>query len=159
MPQIVSFGRVLLLAALGLLAPAGCRTTASKSQPANAAVFQAPVPIEEDDDYVRQHYQKHEYQIPMRDGVRLFTAVYSPRDQSQAYPMLLLRTPYSVRPYGENAYKNMLGPGWHFTREKFIFVYQDVRGAFMSEGQFVNMTPHRSVRNDRSDIDESTEIG
>lgn len=93
----------------------------------------------------------------MRDGVRLFTAVYAPKDRSQSYPILLLRTPYSVRPYGENEYKTMLGPGWHFTREKFIFVYQDVRGCFMSEGQFVNMTPHRSVRNDRSDIDESTD--
>lgn len=93
----------------------------------------------------------------MRDGVRLFTAVYAPKDRSQSYPILLLRTPYSVRPYGENEYKTMLGPGWHFTREKFIFVYQDVRGCFMSGGQFVNMTPHRSVRNDRSDIDESTD--
>lgn len=107
--------------------------------------------------YVKRHYLKREYQIPMRDGVKLFTAVYSPRDDAQRYPILMVRTPYSVGPYGEDGYREMLGPGWHFTREKFIFVYQDVRGCFMSEGEFNNMTPHRAVKKGPKDIDESSD--
>src|SRR5262245_45531638 len=61
-------------------------------------------------EYVKDKYTKSEYQIPMRDGVRLFTAVYAPKDQSQRYPIMLLRTPYSVQPYGPNEYRSDLGP-------------------------------------------------
>ena len=69
-------------------------------------------PKGKDDAYVREHYVKREYQVPMRDGVRLFTAVYSPRDTSQQYPMMLFRTPYSVGPYGEDAYNARYGYGY-----------------------------------------------
>ena len=85
---------------------------------------------------VKDHYVKSEHQITMRDGVRLYTAVYSPKDASQKYPILMTRTPYSAGPYGADAYRPSLGPSAAFMREGYIFVYQDVRGTFMSEGEF-----------------------
>jgi hypothetical protein len=112
-----------------------------------------------DVDFMRRHYTKREYRIPMRDGVRLVTAVYTPKDKSQTHPILLYRTPYSVRPYGEDKYPDqrssraMAG----FAREGFIFVAQDVRGRFMSEGRFVNMTPHLDDKASLADIDESSD--
>ena len=82
---------------------------------------------------VKEHYTKYEYRIAMRDGVRLFTAVYVPKDSSQAYPFLINRTPYSVAPYGVDQYKKSLGPSDEFQRAGYIFVYQDVRGRYMSK--------------------------
>ena len=70
---------------------------------------------------------------------------------------MLDRTPYSVRPYGIDNYKTALGPSEKFAKENFIFVYQDVRGRYMSEGEFVNMTPHRAVKRGPQDTDESTD--
>ena len=96
---------------------------------------------------VKARYTKYEHLIPMRDGVRLFTAVYVPKDASQRYPILLSRTPYSCQPYGEDAYKGGLGPSELFTKEGYIVVYQDVRGRWMSEGEFVNMRPHLDSKN------------
>ncbi len=61
-------------------------------------------------DYVKAHYTKYEYRIPMRDGVQLFTSVYVPKDTNERYPIMLDRTPYSVQPYGVDAYKSDLGP-------------------------------------------------
>src|SRR5262249_47433099 len=107
--------------------------------------------------FVRDHYTKHEVRIPMRDGVRLFTTIYVPRDVSEKNPILLLRTPYSVRPYGKDTYPTSLGPSRHFLEEGYLFVYQDVRGCYMSEGRFVNMTPHVPVKRSAKDIDESTD--
>ncbi|MER3427058.1 MAG: X-Pro dipeptidyl-peptidase [Pyrinomonas sp.] len=106
---------------------------------------------------VRANYEKSEYQIPMRDGVKLFTVVYAPRDKSKKYPILLNRTPYSVGPYGPDAYKTSLGPSPLFMKEGYIFVYQDVRGRYMSEGEFVNMRPHKERKSGPTDIDESTD--
>src|SRR6266436_5056006 len=77
------------------------------------------------------HYAKYEYRIPMRDGKRLFTAVYMPKDASEKFPILLTRTPYSVAPYGTDHYPKVLGQSVRFAQEKFIFVYQDVRGQYM----------------------------
>ena len=87
-------------------------------------------------DSVRARYTKYEYRIPMRDGVKLFTSVYVPKDAggSKRYPILLNRTPYSVAPYGSDAYPDSVGPSEAAAKEGFIFVYQDVRGRFMSEG-------------------------
>lgn len=107
--------------------------------------------------YIRQNYTKREYRIPMRDGVRLFTAVYAPKDTSRRYPFLLMRTPYCIAPYGEAAYPEELGPSSLFPPAGYIFVYQDVRGRFMSEGEFVNLTPHRDHKSGPHDIDESTD--
>ena len=95
---------------------------------------QAPV-----EDFVRAHYTKYEFRIPMRDGKRLFTAVYVPKTSAfpgdaGPYPFLMDRTPYSVAPYGEDQYPKNLGPSDEFEKAGYIFVYQDVRGRWMSEG-------------------------
>jgi uncharacterized protein len=108
-------------------------------------------------DYIRAHYTKYEFRIPMRDGKRLFTSVYVPKDLSQKYPIMLSRTPYNVAPYGPDAYKTALGPSEKFARESFIFVYQDVRGRYMSEGEFVNMRPQIPAKRGPQDVDESSD--
>src|SRR5712691_5177755 len=89
--------------------------------------------------YLRLHYVKHEHMIPMRDGVKLFTAVFVPRDTTRSYPILMKRTPYSCAPYGEDKYPAKVGPSEHFVKARYIFVNQDVRGRFSSEGQFVQV--------------------
>jgi hypothetical protein len=91
---------------------------------------------------VKGHYTKYEYRIPMRDGVRLFTSVFVPKDPSQVYPFLMTRTPYGVTPYGPDHYPPKLGPAEAFEQAGYIFVFQDVRGRYQSEGQFVDMRPH-----------------
>jgi putative CocE/NonD family hydrolase len=112
--------------------------------------------------FVRASYTKHEYRIRMRDGVRLFTAVYVPNDAAPGsrYPIVMMRTCYSVAPYGESAYPLRLGPDRFMAREKYIFVYQDVRGRYMSEGTFVNARPFvpDSIKaRDRTAIDEASD--
>jgi hypothetical protein len=116
---------------------------------ATAASAQTAQPIE-------ARYAKSEVRIPMRDGKELFTAVYTPRDTSRSYPVMLTRTPYSVGPYGSTAYPRGLGPSSRFADEGFIFVYQDVRGRYMSEGDFVHMTPWRGMAGAAA-TDESTD--
>lgn len=106
---------------------------------------------------IRARYTKYEYRIPMRDGVRLFTAVYVPKSQSENYPILFYRTPYAVGPYGVDEYKSDLGPSPLFGNDGYIFAYQDVRGRWMSEGEYVNVRPHRATRNGPTEIDESTD--
>jgi putative CocE/NonD family hydrolase len=105
---------------------------------------------------VKERYLKSEHQISMRDGKRLFTIVYAPRDASQKYPILIQRTPYSSGPYGE-AYRSPLGPSSLFQQEGYIFVYQDVRGTFMSEGEFEDVRPHLPEKKSNNDIDESSD--
>ncbi len=102
-------------------------------------------------------YTKREVMIPMRDGVRLFTAVYEPRDRSRPVPILMLRTPYSCRPYGPDRFRRSLGPSAEFAERGYVFVYQDVRGAYLSEGTFVDMRPHVAEKASRADVDESTD--
>jgi putative CocE/NonD family hydrolase len=114
-------------------------------------------PKEEKEDYVKAHYTKFEYRIPMRDGKRLFTSVYVPKDASQPYPILMDRTPYNVAPYGEDQYKKHLGPSDEFEKAGYVFVYQDVRGRYMSEGEFVEMRPHIDERKSSRDVDDSTD--
>jgi uncharacterized protein len=108
-------------------------------------------------DYVASHYTKYEYRIPMRDGKKLFTAVYVPKDQSQPYPIMLLRTPYSVRPYGADQYKADLGPSPLFGQQGYIFVYQDVRGRWMSEGDFAHVRPYIAHKTGPQDVDETSD--
>lgn len=81
--------------------------------------------------YIRENYDKREVRIPMRDGINLFTSIYTPKDKSQKYPILRNRTPYTVAPCGEDRYKTSLGPNRLFAREGYIFVDQDVRGRWM----------------------------
>jgi uncharacterized protein len=107
--------------------------------------------------YVREHYTKFDYDIPMRDGVQLFTSVYVPQHMQNALPILLLRTPYSIRPYGENEYPESLGPSETFAREGYIFAYQDVRGRFHSQGKFEEVRPYKTKKNGPRDTDESTD--
>lgn len=111
---------------------------------------------ETDSAYVRNNYTKIERQITMRDGVKLFTAIYLPKDQSKKYPFLISRTPYTVAPYGEDKYKLSLGTFPALMREGFIFVYQDVRGRWMSEGEFDDIRP-QTTKKGKKDIDESTD--
>jgi putative CocE/NonD family hydrolase len=106
---------------------------------------------------VRARYTKYEYLIPMRDGARLFTSIYVPKDQAQKYPFLLTRTPYSIAPYGIDNYRATLGPSDHFEKEGFIFVYQDARGRYMSEGEFQQVRPHQPEKRTSKDIDESSD--
>jgi uncharacterized protein len=114
---------------------------------------QNAVPVED----VRARYTKNEYMVPMRDGVRIFTSIYAPKDQAQKYPFLLTRTPYSVAPYGVDQYLTSLGPSEQFQKDGFIFVYQDARGRYMSEGEFQQVRPFVPTKRTSKDIDESTD--
>jgi putative CocE/NonD family hydrolase len=109
--------------------------------------------------YVESNYDKTEHQITMRDGVRLFTIVYSPKDKSKQYPFLMKRTCYNVSPYGPASYAKAIGPSKTLMEEGYIFVYQDVRGRYMSEGTFDNMRPNIPGNNPKrkNDIDESSD--
>ena len=108
-------------------------------------------------EYIKANYTKYEHRIAMRDGKRLFTSVYMPKDGSKKYPILLNRTPYSVAPYGVDQYKADIGPSPLFGKDGFIVVYQDVRGKVMSEGEFINMTPHKPVKKGSTEVDESSD--
>lgn len=112
-----------------------------------------------DSAYVRTHYEKQEVYIPMRDGVRLFTTIYSPKDKSKIYPFLMQRTCYNVGPYGPEKYERTLGPSKYAMYDGYIFVYQDVRGRWMSEGTFDNMRPNipGNDRKNKTAIDESSD--
>jgi putative CocE/NonD family hydrolase len=107
--------------------------------------------------YIRDHYSKMEKYITMRDGIRLYTTIYIPRDQTRKYPVLMTRTPYSLSPYGEDEYPGGLVPSILFAKEGYIFVYQDVRGRWMSEGTFVDIRPHNDSKKTGNDIDESSD--
>ena len=106
--------------------------------------------------YIQDNYAKREVSIPMRDGVKLFTAIYEPKARTEKYPILLNRTPYSISPYGADKFKTSLGPSDLYAREGYIFVYQDVRGRMMSEGEFVDVRPHINNKKGK-EIDESTD--
>ncbi|MGI8811391.1 MAG: CocE/NonD family hydrolase [Pyrinomonadaceae bacterium] len=111
--------------------------------------------------YIRENYDKREVMIPMRDGVKLFTSIYTPEKKNQRYPILLNRTPYTVGPYGKDKdnkdqFKTSLGPDVLFAREGYIFVYQDVRGRWMSEGKFEDVRPD-IANNTPQQTDESTD--
>ena len=115
-------------------------------------------PQEPEESYVKSHYTKYEYRIPMRDGVKLFTAVYVPKDQSTPWPIMMDRTPYSVAPYGEDQYPKTLGPSDEFEKAGYIFVYQDVRGRYESEGTFVEMRPHIDNKTSSKDVDDASDM-
>jgi putative CocE/NonD family hydrolase len=111
-------------------------------------------------DYVRENYTKFEYRIAMRDGVKLFTSVYIPKDvfpDNRTYPILMQRTAYGIPPYGLEDYRANLGPSELFAREKFIFVYQDVRGRFMSEGLYEIIRPVKPAKKGPKDVDENSD--
>jgi putative CocE/NonD family hydrolase len=109
-----------------------------------------------DTGYIRDHYTKMEKYITMRDGKKLFTSIYLPKDQTKKYPILMTRTPYTVAPYGENNYRKSLGQNALLEKEGFIFVYQDVRGKWMSEGDYVDVRPNIENKKGKQ-IDESSD--
>jgi putative CocE/NonD family hydrolase len=120
--------------------------------PAQNAAANRPNPADE----IRARYTKYDYRIPMRDGVKLFTSVYVPKDDAQQYPVMMQRTPYSVAPYGIDRYPGRLGPSELFSKEGFIFVYQDVRGRYLSEGTFIDVPAHNTHLGPK-EADESTD--
>ena len=108
-----------------------------------------------DSAYIARNYTKKEVYITTRDGVKLFTSIYSPKNTAKKYPILMSRTPYTVSPYGnklKTAISNMT-----LVREGYIFVFQDVRGRWMSEGDFMDIRPINSNRQSSKDVDESTD--
>ncbi|GGA88348.1 CocE/NonD family hydrolase [Puia dinghuensis] len=114
-------------------------------------------PTAPDPDYVKHNFDKTEVNIPMRDGRRLFTVIYAPKDHSHPWPFLMERTPYSAGPYGDTIYKRGIGPSGRLMRDGYIFVYQDVRGRYMSEGDFQEMTPAKDHTRNSKATDESTD--
>ncbi len=121
------------------------------------ALAQTPTPPPPNT-FAKDNYTKVEHQIPMRDGKKLFTAVFIPRDASpgKKYPILMQRTPYQA-PFGPEAFPRRLGPSEFVMQDKFIIVYQDVRGRWMSEGVFKEMTPQIPNKKTKDDVDESTD--
>src|SRR6266849_5407860 len=124
-----------------------------------ASFAQAPAQLTQQQrdlaDYIKKNYTKREVMIPMRDGVKLFVCIYEPKDKKVKYPIMFDRTPYSVGPYGPDAYKSSLGPDELFAREGYIFVYGDVRGRYMSEGVYEDVRPY--IPNKKGNqIDETT---
>ena len=137
------------------LRPNGPGNTVAALAIVGAIVLGGPVRAQ-DTTSLAARYTKAEYRIPMRDGTHLFTIVYAPRRTDRSWPMLMTRTPYSVAPYEPDAYPQTLGPSPSFADDGFIFVYQDVRGRFMSEGTFVHMTPWIGTAGAK-ETDESTD--
>ena len=107
--------------------------------------------------YVQENYSKKEHHIKMRDGAELFVSVYSPKDTSKKYPILLQRTPYDCSPYGEDKFPNKIAPNDLMMKEGYIVVYQDVRGRYMSDGLYDNMRPFVPNKKTKLDIDEASD--
>ena len=102
---------------------------------------------------LRQNYTKREVMIPMRDGVKLFTSIYEPKDRSEKHPILMMRTPYSCEPYGDKfGIKENI-----YTQNRYILVYQSIRGRHKSEGEFVQVRPLNKNKKGKKDIDEATD--
>jgi putative CocE/NonD family hydrolase len=113
-------------------------------------------------EFIKTHYAKFEYRIPMRDGVKLFVSVYVPQagtfKDAGPYPFLMTRTPYGCGPYGVNKMPARLGVTQELLESGYIFVCGDVRGRYQSEGVFQEMTPAIDTRKSKNDVDESTDM-
>jgi putative CocE/NonD family hydrolase len=105
---------------------------------------------------VKAFYNKEEVNITMRDGVKLHTTIYAPKDTSKEYPILLMRTPYSCRPYGEDKFRSKIGPNETMMKQGNIIVYQDVRGRWNSEGVYDNMRAYKPKKK-RKETDEASD--
>ncbi|MEO6709298.1 MAG: CocE/NonD family hydrolase [Planctomycetota bacterium] len=108
-------------------------------------------------EWITAHYTKREVLVPMRDGVKLFTSLYEPKDASAKHPILLKRTPYSCSPYGASAFSDSLGPTALFHDKGYTVAVQDVRGAYMSEGTFLDMRPHLEGKQTPAQTDEASD--
>ncbi|WP_291103696.1 MULTISPECIES: CocE/NonD family hydrolase [unclassified Flavobacterium] len=107
--------------------------------------------------YVSENYTKKEVRIKMRDGAELFTSIYSPKDTSKKYPIIMQRTPYNCAPYGENQFKKSIGPSETMMKEGYIVVYQDVRGRYMSDGLYDNMRAFIPNKKSKKEVDEASD--
>ena len=107
--------------------------------------------------FVKENFAKMDTTISMRDGVKLYTVIYIPKDQTRTYPFLMERTPYSAGPYGDTLYPNAIGPNETLMKEQFIFVNQDVRGRYMSEGLNLEVTPYIINKKNKTAVDESSD--
>src|ERR1700729_4230161 len=127
---------------------------------ARGASAQAPAAAA--DDFVKTHYAKYEYRIPMRDGVKLFASVYVPQagafKDPGPYPFLMTKTPYSCAPYGEDKFPAGIGPSQELMQSGYIFVCEDARGRTASEGVFQEMNPHIDEKKSAKDVDESSDM-
>jgi len=106
---------------------------------------------------LKQKYDKQEVYITMRDGIRLFTSIYTPKNKSVAHPVLLNRTPYNIEPGGPNSFNFHMQLYNRYTDDEYIMVFQDVRGKYMSEGEFEDIRPVISEKKSNKDIDETTD--
>lgn len=113
--------------------------------------------IDQDSLYLRENYDKLEFRIPMRDGAKLFTLVYMPKDKSKNHPILMSRTCYNASNYGD--FKTYGDPSTYLIHDGYILVFQDVRGRYMSDGLFTNMTPNLPGNDTKNKIaiDESSD--
>ena len=112
--------------------------------------------ISAQDNYVAENYTKQEVYIGMRDGIKLHTTIYNPKDTTREYPILMQRTPYSSRPYGKDKFRNKIGPNEYLMKEGYIIVYQDVRGRWMSEGVYDNMRAYIPNKK-KNEFDEASD--
>src|SRR5512138_2002808 len=119
-------------------------------------LFAISVYAQQKPNYVKENYTKIDTTIKMRDGMKLYTIIYIPKDSSQQYPILMQRTPYSVWPYGKDNYPTAIMPG-KMMEEKYIYVKQDVRGRHMSEGINEEVTPYIPNKKSAKDVDESSD--
>ena len=111
----------------------------------------------QDSAWIKDNYTKKELYIPMRDGTKLFTAVYTPKNNSEAHPILMNRTPYSCAPYGETSFRAFWDNHWrYYMRRNYIIVLQDVRGRWMSEGEFVDVRPYNPTKKG-TEFDEASD--
>lgn len=123
------------------------------------SVLTANAQNEQDSAWFRDNYTKKEVYIPMRDGVKLFTAIYLPKDASEKHPILMTRTPYSCAPYGEDKYNASFWRSFarYYIRENYIAVIQDVRGHWMSEGEYADVRPFNPNKKTNQDVDEASD--
>ncbi|MBV9987651.1 MAG: CocE/NonD family hydrolase [Chitinophagaceae bacterium] len=112
---------------------------------------------EPDSNWIRKNYVKREVYIPMRDGVKLFTSIYLPKENNEKHPILLTRTPYSCAPYGEKMITLPVSHYKEYYKIGYIMVKQDVRGRWMSEGNFVDVRPYKTDKSRNNDTDETTD--
>jgi putative CocE/NonD family hydrolase len=112
----------------------------------------------QDSIWIVNNYTKQEVYIPMRDGIKLFTSVYIPKDHSEKHPILITRTPYSAAPYGVNNFKTFSSNHYReYFKENYIMVVQDVRGRYMSEGEFIDVRPFITAKTKQTDVDEASD--
>jgi predicted acyl esterase len=157
----IKLNLVLLTAILGLTtSPLMAQRGGRGATPPTASAAAAPGRMvnKEDSAYIRKNYKKMEVMIPMRDGVKLYTCIYVPKDDTKSYPIMLDRTPYGCAPYGPDAYKASLSGHPCCLPERGLFLPTRMCAAsYMSEGDFVATRPYIANKKTKNDIDESSD--